>query len=171
MSTPVEWREPAPLRAWGSAELWVAVAALAVIFVSVLWQVISRYVPALNWPGVSELASYSLIVLTFVMVGYLIGNNGHIMIQIVDYLAKGVAFTIVKALSAAFTAIICAMLAWEAYHLILMYPDRQTAALGVPLWILYAVPLAGFISGAVRATVRIFVAHRPDAHFDAAEAR
>ncbi|GIE94225.1 TRAP transporter small permease [Paractinoplanes rishiriensis] len=168
---PADWREPAPLRAWGSIELWVAVVALVVIFVSVLWQVISRYFPALNWPGVGELAGYSLIVLTFIMVGYLIGNNGHITIQIIDYLVKGRAFAVVKAVSAACTALICALLAWEAYHLILAYPGRRTAALGIPLWILYAVPLIGFTSGAVRAVVRIFAAGRPDAPFDAAEAK
>lgn len=166
-----EWREPAVLRAWGSAELWVAVVALVVIFVSVLWQVVSRYVPALNWPGVGELANYSLIVLTFIMVGYLIGNNGHITIQIIDYLVKGRAFTVVKALSAACTGLICTLLVWEAYQLILMYPARRTAALGIPVWLLYAVPLLGFASGAVRAFVRVFVANRPDAPFDAAEAR
>ncbi|MFI7546784.1 TRAP transporter small permease [Actinoplanes sp. NPDC049599] len=175
-SVPVEpapaagWREPAVLRAWGSAELWVAVVALAVIFVSVLWQVVSRFLPALNWPGVGELAGYSLIVLTFIMVGYLIGNNGHIAIQIVDYLVRGKAFAVVKALSAACTAVICALLVWEAYHLILAFPARRTAALGIPLWILYAIPLIGFASGTVRAVVRIFAAGREDAPFDAAEA-
>jgi TRAP-type C4-dicarboxylate transport system permease small subunit len=165
------WREPAILRGWGSIELWVAVVALTVIFVSVLWQVLSRYVPALNWPGVGELASYSLIVLTFIMVGYLIGNNGHITIQIIDYLAKGRAFTAVKAVSAACTAVICALLVWEAYHLILAYSARRTAALGIPIWVLYAVPLLGFASGAVRAVVRIFAAGHEDAPFDAAEAK
>ncbi|MEV6304546.1 TRAP transporter small permease subunit [Actinoplanes sp. NPDC051861] len=165
------WREPAMLRAWGSIELWIAVVALTVIFLSVLWQVISRYVPALNWQGVGELAGYSLIVLTFIMVGYLIGNNGHITIQIIDYLVKGRAFTVVKAISAACTAVICAALAWEAYNLIVVYAGRHTAALGIPLWILYAVPLIGFTSGAIRAVVRVFAAGHEDAPFDAAEAR
>ncbi|BBH70230.1 hypothetical protein ACTI_69150 [Actinoplanes sp. OR16] len=171
VSAQRETREPAILRAWGSIELGIAVAALVVIFISVLWQVVSRFVPPLNWPGVGELASYSLIVLTFIMVGYLIGNNGHITIQIIDYLVKGRAFTIVKAVSAACTAVICAMLVWEAYHLILAYSARRTAALGIPIWILYAVPLVGFASGTVRAIVRIFTAGRPDVVFDAAEAR
>jgi TRAP-type C4-dicarboxylate transport system permease small subunit len=169
--SPPGWREPAVLRAWGSIELWIAVVALAVIFVSVLWQVASRFVPALNWPGVSELASYSLIVLTFIMVGYLIGNNGHITIQIIDYLVKGRAFAVVKAVSAACTAAICAMLCWEAYHLIVAYSGRRTAALGIPIGILYAVPLIGFASGAVRAVVRILAAGHEDVPFDAAEAR
>jgi TRAP-type C4-dicarboxylate transport system permease small subunit len=144
---------------------------LVVIFVSVLWQVVSRYVPALNWPGVSELANYSLVVLTFIMVGYLIGNNGHITIQIIDYIVKGKAFIVVKVVSAACTAVICAALAWEAYSLILAYPTRRTAALEIPIWILYAVPLAGFVSGTVRALVRIFTANRPDVVFDATEAK
>jgi len=163
------WSEPLFLRAWAAAELAVACVFLVLIFVSVLWQVISRFVPALNWPGVGELANYSLIGLTFIMVGYLIGKNGHITIQIIDYLVKGRAFTVVKAVLAAFV-VICAMLAWESYSLILAYPDRITAALGIPVWILYAVPLVGFISGVVRATIRIFTANREDPVFDTAEA-
>ena len=74
-------------------------------------------------------------------------------------------------MSAACTAVICALLVWEAYALILAYPDRRTAALGIPIWILYAVPLVGFASGAVRAVVRIFYADRDDVVFNAAEAR
>jgi TRAP-type C4-dicarboxylate transport system permease small subunit len=159
------------LRVWASAELAIACLAVVVIFISVLWQVVSRYVPALNWPGVGELANYSLIVLTFIMVGYLIGNNGHITIQIIDYVAKGRAMVVVKVVSAACTALICALLVWEAVELIRAYPDRRTAALGIPIWTLYAVPLVGFASGAVRAVIRIFTANREDAVFDAAEAR
>jgi len=165
------FREPAVLRAWGSIELWIGCLALVVIFVSVLWQVISRFVPALNWPGVGELANYALIVLTFIMVGYLIGNNGHIAIQIIDYLVKGKAFTVVKAVSAACTALICALLAWESYELIRAYPTRTTAALGIPIWMLYAIPMLGFASGTVRAVVRVFLANREDVPFDAAEAK
>jgi TRAP-type C4-dicarboxylate transport system permease small subunit len=105
------------------------------------------------------------------MVGYLIGNNGHIVIQIVDYLVKGRALTVVKAVSAACTAVICALMVWEAYELIRAYPDRRTAALEIPLWLLYTFPLVGFLSGAVRAIVRIFLAGQPDEFFDAAEAR
>jgi TRAP-type C4-dicarboxylate transport system permease small subunit len=163
--------EPRVLRAWASVELAIACAAVVVIFVSVLWQVVTRYVPALNWQGVSELANYSLIVLTFITVGYLIGNNGHIVIQVIDYVAKGRAMVVVKAVSAACTAVICGLMVWEAYELIRAYPDRRTAALEIPIWILYAFPLVGFLSGAVRAIVRIFLANQPDELFDAAEAR
>jgi TRAP-type C4-dicarboxylate transport system permease small subunit len=159
------------LRVWASTELAIASLAVVVIFVSVLWQVVSRYAPALNWPGVSELGNYSLIVLTFIMVGYLIGNNGHITIQIIDYLAKGRAMVVVRAVSAGFTALICALLVWEAVELIRAYLGRRTAALGIPIWLLYAVPLVGFASGVVRAVVRIFTANRDDVVFDAAEAR
>jgi TRAP-type C4-dicarboxylate transport system permease small subunit len=164
-------QEPAVLRVWASAELAIACAALAVLFLSVLWQVVSRFVPVLNWPGVGELAGYSLIVMTFIMVGYLIGNNGHITIQIIDYIVRGRALVAVKAVSALCTAVICALLVWEAYALIRAYPTRRTAALGVPIWTLYLVPLLGFTSGAVRAVVRIFTANEPDTVFNAAEAR
>ena len=168
---PASRREPRILRVWASVELAIACLALACIFVSVLWQVISRYVEALNWPGAGELANYSLIVLTFIMVGYLIGNNGHITIQIIDYIAKGRALVGVKVISSVGTAVICALLVWEAYSLMLAYPTRRTAALGIPLWMLYLVPLVGFASGTVRAITRIFLANQNDVVFDAAEAR
>lgn len=166
-----QWREPRVLRTWAAIELWIACLAVTTIFFSVLWQVISRFVPALNWPGVSELANYSLVVLTFIMVGYLIGNNGHITIQIIDYVVKGRAFVVVKAVSAACAGLICAVLVWEAWELIQAYPTRTTAALGIPIWILYAVPMIGFASGTVRAFVRVFTANRADVPFDAAEAK
>ena len=169
-SAKAPWAEPAVLRAWASVELSIACIFIVVIFVSVFWQVVSRYVPALNWQGVAELGNYSLVVLTFIMVGYLIGTNGHITIQIIDYVVKGRAFVAVKAISAALTALICAVLAYEASALIATYPNRATAALEVPLWILYAVPLAGFVSGVVRAVIRIFTADRPDPAPDTAEA-
>jgi TRAP-type C4-dicarboxylate transport system permease small subunit len=105
------------------------------------------------------------------MVGYLIGNNGHITIQIIDYVAKGRVFVVVKMVSAACTAVICALLVWEAFELIQAYPSRRTAALGIPVWLLYAFPLVGFASGTVRAVVRIFHANRDDVVFDGAEAR
>jgi TRAP-type C4-dicarboxylate transport system permease small subunit len=165
------WREPRILRAWAAAEMWIACVVLVLIFVSVLWQVVSRYVPSLNWPAVGEVANYSLIVLTFIMVGYLIGRNGHISIKIIDYIIKGRAFAVVKAVSAACTAVICAVLAWEAVGLIQAYPNRVTAALEIPVWLLYAVPLVGFASGAVRAVVNILLSGRPEQPFDAAEAK
>jgi TRAP-type C4-dicarboxylate transport system permease small subunit len=171
LADPARRREPAVLRVWASAELAIGCCTVVVIFLSVLWQVISRYVPALNWQGVSELANYSFIVLTFITVGYLIGNNGHIVIQVIDYLAKGRVLMVVKVVSAVCTAVICGLMVWEAYELIRAYPDRRTAALEIPLWMLYAFPLIGFLSGAVRAIVRIFVAGQPDKFFDAAEAR
>jgi TRAP-type C4-dicarboxylate transport system permease small subunit len=105
------------------------------------------------------------------MVGYLIGRNGHITIQIIDYLVKGRAFVVVKVVSALCVAVICALLAREAFALIQAYPTRTTAALEIPVWLLYAVPLVGFASGVVRAVVNIFTASRPDVLFDAAEAK
>jgi TRAP-type C4-dicarboxylate transport system permease small subunit len=162
---------PRFLRVWASVELAIASVAVVLIFVSVLWQVFSRYVPAVSWPAIGELGNYSLIVLTFIMVGYLIGNNGHITIQIIDFVAKGRAIVVVRVVSALCTAVICAALVWEAAGLIQLYPARRTAALGIPLWLLYSVPLAGFVSGTVRAVVRVFTANREDVLFDTAAAR
>ena len=125
-----KWREPRILRVWAATEMWIACVFLVLIFLSVLWQVISRYFPALNWPEVGEIANFSMIGLTFIMVGYLIGRNGHITIQIVDYLVKGRAFVVVKAVSAAVVAVICAVLAWEAYGADPGLPDPDHGGAG-----------------------------------------
>jgi TRAP-type C4-dicarboxylate transport system permease small subunit len=160
------WPEPRVLRVWAGVEMAAAAVLLVVIFVSVLWQVVSRYVPALSWPEIGEAGNYSLVLLAFVMLGYLVGRNGHITIQIIDYLVKGRAFVAVKVLSAASVAVICGLLANECYGLLVLYSERRTAALELPFWFLYAVPMAGLVSGAVRAVVNILTAHRQQPTFD-----
>ena len=147
----------------------IACVFLVTTFVTVMWQVISRYAPLLSWPKAGELANYSLIVMTFIMVGYLIGKNGHITIQIIDYLVKGKAFIAVKAVSAAFTAVICAVLAYESYALILAYPDRTTAALGSPWSPCTPCPWR-YLPPGWSMIIRIFTANRPDPVFETAEA-
>jgi TRAP-type C4-dicarboxylate transport system permease small subunit len=72
----------------------------------------------------------------------------------------------VKALSAFCVAVICLLLANECYGLLVLYSERRTAALEIPFWFLYAVPMAGLFSGAVRAVINIFTAHRQEHTFD-----
>jgi TRAP-type C4-dicarboxylate transport system permease small subunit len=165
------WPEPWFLRAWAATEMAIACVLLVVIFISVLWQVVGRLWPQVLWPGVSELGTYSLVVMTFLMIGYLIGRNGHITIQIIDYVVKGRAFIVVKVVSAICVAVICALLAREAFDLMRTFSTRRTSALELPYWILYLVPLIGFSSGVVRAITRIFTANRVDRPFNAAEAK
>ncbi|MFV0374993.1 TRAP transporter small permease [Microbacterium sp.] len=158
--------EPRLFRWLSRVEITIACLCVAMIFIMVLWQILGRYVPATNWPGAGELARYGLVSLTFVMVGYLIGRNGHITIQVIDYVVKGRAFIVVKMIAALLTAIICAALAWEAFQLVGQYWSRAATVTKVPVGIFYIIPALGFTSGTARAIWRIFVAGHHDTPVD-----
>lgn len=161
--------EPPVFRWLSKVEIAIACVCVAVIFVMVLWQILGRYVPPTNWPGAGELARYGLVSLTFIMVGYLIGRNGHITIEVIDYIVKGRAFVVVKAVSALLTAIICAALAWEAFQLVGQYWSRAATVTKLPVGLFYILPLIGFASGTVRALWRITIAGHQDAPADSNE--
>lgn len=154
--------QPLPLRILGIFEMSLGCGFLVLIFLGVLGQVVGRYVPVLNWPGAGEIARYSLVSLTFICVGYLIGTNGHITIQVIDYIAKGRAFVVVKVIAAAATAAICAVLAYEAFVLIEQNMFRSTTVTQIPVGYFYIVPFIGFASGTIRAVYRIFIAGREE---------
>ncbi|BDZ65362.1 TRAP transporter small permease [Agromyces mangrovi Wang et al. 2018] len=154
--------EPRFFRVLGAVEVTLGCTFLVLIFLGVLAQVLGRYVPVLSWPGSGEIARFSLVALTFVCVGYLVGNNGHITIQIIDYVAKGRAFVVVKVVAAAATAAICGLLAYEAYVLIGQNMFRSSTVTRIPVGYFYVIPLLGFTSGMIRAVYRIFIADRED---------
>ncbi|MFV0407324.1 MAG: TRAP transporter small permease [Propioniciclava sp.] len=143
-------------------EIAIACLTVAMIFVTVLWQVLGRYIPETSWPGSGELARYGLVTLTFIMVGYLIGQNGHITIQVIDYVAKGRVFVAIKIFAAAMTAIICGFLAYEAFLLIGQYWARAATVTKIPVGLFYIVPLFSLVSGTARALWRITVADHHD---------
>lgn len=154
-------KEPRVLRILAAFELTLAVIFLALIFVGVLWQVGGRYVPAINWAGAGEIARYSLMGMTFILVGYLLGRNGQITVAVIDTIAKGRAAVIVRFVSAILLALICALLAYEAWGLVSTGFRRTTTVIHIPLGYLFLLPLLGFISGAIRAVVKIITARRP----------
>lgn len=155
--------EPLPLRILSKFEITLACTFLVLVFLGVLGQVVGRYLPVMNWAGWGEIARYSVVSLTFICVGYLIGTNGHITIQVIDYLAKGRAFVIVKIISATATALICGLLAYEAWTLIPQNMFRGTTVTQIPIGFFYVIPFIGFASGTIRSVYRIFIAGHEEA--------
>lgn len=150
--------------AWLSRiEITIAAILLLTMFVGILWQVLGRYVPAANWPGAGEIARYSLMAVTFIMVGYLIGKNGQITVAVIDNVFKGrLGRMVVRYIAAILLTIICAVLLWEAWSLFQSGFGRTTSVLQIPLAWMFLFPLFGFASGTARAIVKIFTAHRPE---------
>ena len=106
------------------------------------------------------------------MVGYLIGNNGHITIQIIDYIAKGRAMVVVRGRVRGLHG---ADLRPAGLGGLRADPGLSDPADGRPgdsrSGCSTRSRCVGFASGTVRAVVRIFHANRDDVVFDAAEAR
>ena len=54
-----------------------------------MYQVLGRYFPSIGWVGAGEVALMSMIAMTFITTGYLVGRNGHIVLEIFDDLLAG----------------------------------------------------------------------------------
>ena len=61
----------------------------AFIVFGVMYQVLGRYFPSISWVGAGELALMSMVAMTFITTGYLVGRNGHIVLEIFDELLAG----------------------------------------------------------------------------------
>lgn len=162
--------DPRALRVLSSVEVVVGVTLFAFVFLGVMWQVLGRYVPALNWVGAGELALLSMIALTFITVGYLVGRNGHIVLEVFDGPLKGrKLFAALRVLSAAIMIVTSVILAYEAVVKITGEWGRATAAMHIPLGVLYIFALVGFVSAALHSVWKIPNANRPERKLDISE--
>lgn len=163
-------KESGFIRALSNVEMAVSVALFACIFFGVMYQVIGRYFPAVNWVGAGELALLAMIAMTFTMMGYLTGRNGHIVIEVFDGLLRGkklfVALRVVAALIMVATSIGLVYDAWVKIGLEWM---RVSAAMGIPLGILYIFAFVGGVSTGIHSLWKIPHANRPERQLEISE--
>ena len=165
-----EHPQPAPLRWLSHLEIWAGVVFFALIFVGVMWQVLGRYVPPIAWVGAGEIARLSMVALTFVTAGYLIGKNGHIVIEVFDSVLEGKKlFVALRVFAAAVMVITCAALAWESLLMVEQGWRRLSTALHMPLAVLYIFAFIGFVSGTLHSIAKIGAAGRPEPRLDISE--
>jgi TRAP-type C4-dicarboxylate transport system permease small subunit len=162
--------DPLPIRVLSGLEIAVGVALFALIVIGVMLQVLGRYIPALGWVGAGELALMSMVALTFITTGYLVGRNGHIVLEIFDgVLAGKKLFAALRVTSAIIMVATCLALAYEAYVKIDTEWIRLSAAMRVPLGVLYIFALIGFLSAAIQSGFKIPYANRPERKLDVGE--
>jgi TRAP-type C4-dicarboxylate transport system permease small subunit len=162
--------DPLPLRWLSRVEIGVGVALFTLIVVGVMYQVIGRYFPAISWVGAGELALLSMIALTFAMAGYLVGRNGHIVIEVFDKMLEGTKlFVALRVVSAVIMTLTCLALAYEAFVKVEVEWIRASAAMHVPVGVLYLFALLGFISAAIHSVFKIPYANRPERQLDISE--
>lgn len=134
-------------------ELGIAALATAMIFVLVLLQAFQRYLPVNGWTWTGELSRYGLVWLTFVAAGVLVTRDGHIALQVVDTLRRESLVRAVHVLSHVIVAATGAGFAWACWSLIQESSNLTTPSLQIPMPFVYALPLLGFVSTAVRSVL------------------
>lgn len=162
--------DPRFVKVLSSVEVVAGVVLFALIVIGVMYQVLGRYVPALGWVGAGELALMSMVGMTFITTGYLVGRNGHIVIEVFDEILAGrkifVALRVVSALIMVATSL---ALAYEAFVKIEGEWSRASAAMHIPLGALYLFALVGFLSAAFHSAMKIPYANRPERKLDIGE--
>jgi TRAP-type C4-dicarboxylate transport system permease small subunit len=162
--------DPRFMRVLSAVEVAIGVVLFALLFLGVMYQVLGRYLPAIGWVGAGELALLSMVAMTFITTGYLVGRNGHIVIEVFDQVLAGkklfIALRVVSAIIMVATSL---ALAFEAFVKIEIEWARASAAMHIPLGTLYVFALLGFLSAAVHSAVKIPYANRPERKLDISE--
>jgi TRAP-type C4-dicarboxylate transport system permease small subunit len=162
--------DPRFMRVLSAVEVVIGVVLFALLFLGVMYQVLGRYFPAIGWVGAGELALLSMVAMTFITTGYLVGRNGHIVLEVFDQVLAGkklfIALRVVSAIIMVATSL---ALAYEALVKIELEWARASAAMHIPLGTLYVFALLGFLSAAVHSAVKIPYANRPERKLDISE--
>jgi TRAP-type C4-dicarboxylate transport system permease small subunit len=162
--------DPRFIRVLSAIEIAIGVVLFAFIVFGVMYQVLGRYFPDVNWTGAGELALMSMVAMTFITTGYLVGRNGHIVLEIFDELLAGTKlFVALRVISAVIMAATSLALAYEAFVKIDTEWGRLSAAMHLPLGLLYIFALVGFLSAAIHSIFKIPYAHRPEHKLDIGE--
>ncbi|MGO1769957.1 MAG: TRAP transporter small permease [Microbacterium sp.] len=163
-------REPLPLRVLSGIEMGACVLLFVAIVFGVMYQVLGRYVPAVSWIGSGELALLAMVSMTFLMIGYLAGRNGHVTIEMFDQLLRGrKLFVALRVVSAVIMLLTCLALAYDAFAKVDAEWSRSSAAIGIPMGLLYVFALVGGISAGIHSAWKIPYAHRPERQLEISE--
>ncbi|GAA5092677.1 hypothetical protein GCM10025760_21680 [Microbacterium yannicii] len=162
--------DPVFIRILSGIEITIGVALFAGIIFGVMYQVLGRYFPAISWVGAGELALLSMIAMTFITTGYLVGRNGHIVLEMFDEMLAGTRlFVALRVISAVIMVATSLALAYEAWVKIETEWGRLSAAMHVPVGVLYIFALVGFVSAAIHSSFKIPYANRPERKLDIGE--
>lgn len=144
------------LRAVEIVEGAIGALLLLAILVLVMVQVIVRFSALGGWAWTGELARFSLVWLTFILAGYLLGRDQHISFDIIDHILPERALRVVKTVSYVIVAVICAAFVYEGVGLMDAQSFIRSSAAEIPMSFVYLIPTVGFALTGVRALIGIF---------------
>ena len=126
------------------------------ILVLVMMQVTVRFSALGGWAWTGELARFSLVWLTFILAGYLLGRDQHISFDLIDFVLPERALRVVRVISYVIVAAICAAFVYEGVGLIDAQSFIRSSAAEIPMSFVYLIPTVGFALTGVRALIGIF---------------
>lgn len=160
-TSPADLRRPLPralrrpLAVVAVAEQTVGAALLAVLLVLVLLQTVMRFLPIGGWVWTGELARFCLVWLAFALSGYLMEREGHITLEVVDFVVPAPVLRWIKAFANAVVALTCLGFALAAYAMVSSGTLQTSPAMGLPLPLVYVIPLVAFVLTGVRAALGV----------------
>jgi TRAP-type transport system small permease protein len=142
-----------PVRVITTIEIGLAATATVVMFLCVLLQAAQRYLPFDGFTWTGELARFCLVWLTFVMAGVLVTMDGHISLEVIDLVKNPLVVRVVRVFACLVVALVGAGFAVEAWDLMMSTGRLRSPSLRLPMPWFYALPLLGFVSTTIRASV------------------
>lgn len=126
------------------------------ILALVMVQVTVRFSALGGWAWTGELARFSLVWLTFVLAGYLLGRDQHISFDLIDFVLPERALRVVRVISYVIVAAICAAFVYDGVGLIDAQSFIKSSAAEIPMSFVYLIPTVGFALTGIRALIGIF---------------
>lgn len=141
------------LRVLGRVELTIGGLSMLAILVLVFYQALQRYLPIdqIAWTG--EIARFSLVWLTFGVIGYLVTSRGHIALEVADTLPSPRLVRAIQVFALAVVAATGVGLTLEAWALVETQSIIKSPVLRLPMSWVYVPVLLGAVSTALRASV------------------
>ena len=134
-------------------EIVIGSVAILAILVLVFMQAAQRYTPFEGFAWTGELAKFSMIWLSFSVIGVLITTRGHIALEIVDSFKNPMIVRVVQTLALVIVAIIGLGLAMEAWGLVSTQAIIKSPVLRLPMSLVYIPVLVGVISLTIRSLI------------------
>lgn len=146
---------PAVLKWLSKLEEVLGALLVLLIFILLTIQVFQRYLPVATQPWIGEVSRYALMSLGFILVGSLMGQGRHLSIEAIMNVGRPAFKRSVVVISSIISAVICAVLAQDSWALISSDTGQTLQVTGFPMWILYVIPFAAFVSGTIQALANI----------------
>jgi len=142
-------------------EKLLGVAFCAVVLLN-FCSAVARYAGATMFIGADEVQVYTMIWLIFMGAAVAGRRNVHLRMDLLATRLSPRAARWRDLLDAALTVVVCAMMAWLSFSFTrdMVQMGQRSDAAGIPMWLVHAAPVAGFLGLTLSAAIEFAHAWR-----------